>query len=215
MTGFYLPLSRVQQRMQWHLSIADAGLRAPVISLFTKLNPLDKNASISLSGADLVATSGANGDGIVRSIQAITGKRYFEAAFTDVTNGTATIAAGIATSAHALTASLGYSNAFGWAFWGTNTGARHNGVTAVALVGGNGAVLGFAVDQPAGKMWIRGSDGWIQGDPVTGASPIWSNLSGTLHAAACPWVSGSVVTMRFDPASFRDAAPSGFSPITA
>lgn len=190
------------------------GASAP--SAYTALNPAATGAGLALSGGNLVATQSTSG-GISRSVAAITGKRYFESVFTQSTAASgATIAAGVVNGSHGLTESLGFANANGWGFWGrTGYGARHNGVTAIMAEGLSGVVLGFAVDADAGKMWIRRNGVWMQGDPATGTSPIWSNLSGTLYAAAGPWASASVVTMRFDPAQFSATAPSGFSPIEA
>ena len=183
-------------------------------SAYTTLNPSDKSANVTLSGGNLVATGTASSAGIARSIHAINGKRYFEAVFTNQTGSGAVIAAGIANGAHSLTAALGFSNADGWGFWGSGGyGARHNGVTAVAGSSSPGDVFGFAVDEPGHKLWISKNGVWIQGDPATDASPIWTNLSGTLYAAACPWASTIALTMRFDPSSFSYPAPSGFSPI--
>ncbi|WP_162782116.1 hypothetical protein [Arenimonas caeni] len=185
---------------------------------YATLNPSDKSASITLSGGNLIATGGVNSSGVARSVQAISGKRYFEAVMITINTGVAVVAAGVATSAHSLTASLGYANPNGWAFWGRNTGARHNGATAIARTSASGDVFGFAVDEPNGKLWIRQNGSWIQGDPETDTNPIWSNLSGTLYAAACPWGSGTTsvtVEMRFDPATFSIAAPAGFDPMTA
>lgn len=186
-------------------------------SMYTTLNPLDKSGQVSLSGGNLVATGGSSSSGIVRSIHPIVGKRYFEAVFTNQPGTGAVIGAGVANGSHVLTASLGFAsgNANGWGFWGrSGYGARHNGVTAVAGNSDTNDVFGFAVDEPGHKLWISKNGAWIQGDPETDSSPIWTNLSGTLYAAACPWATTVAVTMRFDPATFRDAAPAGFSPIT-
>lgn len=183
---------------------------------YTTLNPDDKSTSVTLSGGNLIASANglnSNANGIARSVKAISGKRYFEARFSGSIFTGAIQAAGVATSAHSLTTSLGYANPNGWAFWGENVGARHNGVTAISGSGVGGDVFGFAVDQVAGKMWIRKNGVWLKGNPATGVDPIWSNLSGTLYAAACPWGNNIVTTMRFDPATFRDPAPDGFDPI--
>lgn len=184
---------------------------------YATLNPLDKAATVALSGGNLMATGAgtANANGIVRSDLPLVGKRYFEAVFTNAVGSGATFAAGVATSAHALTASLGYANPDAWAFWGPQVGPRHNGLTATSSTSGAGTVIGFAVDQAGGKIWMRKDGIWLQGDPSIGTSPLWSNLSGSLYAAACPWANGAVVTMRFNPESFRDAAPAGYFPITA
>lgn len=185
------------------------------VSLYTAMNPADKAPNINLASGDLVVTSTVVGPGIVRSVANITGKKYFEAVFVAAEGGTATIAAGVAMSTHTITAPLGYSVPEGWGFWGTGTGARHNGTTAISTGSSPGDVYGFAVDQPGGKLWIRKNGTWLQGDPATDTLPIWTDLSGTLYAAACPWTPDAIIHMRFDPGTFANAAPSGFSPILA
>lgn len=185
---------------------------------YATLNPSDKSSGVVLSAGNLVAVSaGTDTAGIARSTVPLSGKRYFEAEIYSSGPGTAVVAVGVATSAHSLTTSLGYSNPNGWAFWGNSTGARHNGVTAISQEVSGSQIIGVAVDVDTGKMWLRRNGMWMQGDPASGANPIWSNLSGTLYAAACPWAasSGARVSMKFDPAHFSHAAPAGFSPLSA
>lgn len=186
--------------------------------VYTTLNPADKSPNLTLSGGNLIATGDTFSSGFVRSIHAITGKRYFEAVFTSQVAGTATISAGVAQSTANNAGSLGYSTADAWAWWGQNTGARHNGSTAIGGTSSVGDVYGFAVDEPNGRLWIAQNGPWAGGgDPAAGTGAIWTNLTGTLYAAACPWTGpvSTVITMRFDPATFSYPAPSGFSPITA
>lgn len=182
---------------------------------YTSLNPADKSAGVSLSGGNLIASNGSGSTvGIVRSVHSITGKRYFEAIFTTVSLGGGVISAGIAKSTADLNAYLG-SASDTWAAWARTSGLFHSGAQTLAYTSGPGDVFGFAVDQPGGKLWVRKNGSWLTGDPVAGTSPAWSDLSGTLHAAANPYAAGNVVTMRFDPASFSYAAPTGFDPIFA
>lgn len=182
---------------------------------YTTLNPADKNSVIVLSDGNLVASYSGGSSGLVRSVKQLSGKCYFEGVFTAQTSGSATIAIGVSPSTEALSASLGYNTA-GWAFWGQTMGARHAGITAVAGASQAGDVLGVAVDVGAGKIWMRMNGAWLNSgaDPASGVNPIWTGATGALFAAACPWA-GAVITMRFDPATFRDVAPSGYSPVTA
>lgn len=183
---------------------------------YTALNPADKSPYITLSEGDLKATGSGSSNGIVRSVAALAGKRYFEAVFLIGSAQNASIAAGVAKSTASLTASLGYSASDGWAMWGIGPGARHGGVTAASASVANNDVVGFAVDATNGKMWIRKNGIWLaSGDPGTGANPLWTDLAGTLFAAACPWISANQILMRFDPATFRDPAPADFDPVTA
>lgn len=196
------------------------GTNGTPLSLYASMNPSDCSPRITLSNGNLrVANNNSSfNSGICRSTKALTGKVYFEAVFAVIFNpALAVIGAGVATSSASLSASLGYSTADGWAMWGNTPGARSNGVTAVTLSTATGDVIGFAVDVPNGTMWIRKNGVWIQGDPVAAASPIWTGIAGTLYAAACPWDSrvGQAVDMRFDPSTFRDAAPTGFGPLLA
>lgn len=190
--------------------------QAPVASLYTVLSETDKSGNVLLSGGGLVAKGLVNGSGLARSIATISGKTYFEGVFTDQVGTGAVIAVGVATTAHTVGASLGYANPEGWAAWGSSVGLRSNGATVLAFSAVDGDVFGVAVDKPAGMIWFRKNGVFLQGDPVAGTGASWSNLGGkVLHAAACPWGLGNIVTMRFDPAQFRDAAPAGFSPMLA
>jgi len=193
----------------WHI------VEPIIITSYATLNPSDKSSNVTLSGSDLIASSTVTSAGLARSVQTITGKKYFEAVFTNVdTPATAVISAGVCNTSLANTAS-GYNDANSWSYWGTNAGARNSGSLVISNSSAEGDVLGFAVDVTANKMWIRKNGTWLQGDPAAGTSPIWTNLTGTLHAYASPWDSNAVVTMRFDPSSFSNAAPSGFDPMTA
>lgn len=195
--------------------MAGAGSLPP--ATYATLNSADKGAGVVLSGGDLTAKSaGSDAAGIVRSTVQLTGKRYFEATIYAGGGGAAIVAVGVASAAHSLSESLGYGNPNGWAFWGNSTGARHNGTTALPDSVSGVQVIGAAVDADNGRMWLRRNGTWMQGDPATGTMPIWSNLSGSLYAAACPWAGsvGAEVTMRFNPAQFSNAAPAGFLPVT-
>lgn len=186
---------------------------------YTTLNPSDKSAGVVLSGGDLIATSSYTSAGAVRSVQSITGKKYFEGVFTAAPSGGATIAIGVAKSTATITGPVGYSSSDGWMYWGANPGAgcRSGGVTAFADSSVQGDRFGFACDQAAGKLWIRKNNGaWFGGgDPASGTSPTFSGLTGTLMACACPWAGSHVIMMAFDPATWVDSAPSGFTGIMA
>lgn len=184
------------------------------VPVCTTLNPSDKAANVNLFQGNRVAVGGSVNAGFVRSKNAITGKRYFEAVLTAFNvAGSAVIAVGIATSTASLSASLGYSNPDGWAAWGASVGARHNGSTAVSATFAPGDVISVYVDQVGGKMWIAKNGVQLQGDPSTGVSPLWTGISGTLYAAACPWDVNTSIRMRFDPNEWYYNAPPGYGPI--
>ena len=191
---------------------------APVAG-YTAWDPAYKGAGILLSGSNLVATATGSAQGIVRAAKALAGKRYFEVAFTSVVAGTAVIAAGICDGSEASSASLGYSSAHGWAFWGTDAGIRHAGTTLISVTSSQADVIGVAFDAATGSLWFRRNGAWLGGgapNPAANTAPNYSGILGPVYPAASPWGnSGAIVTGRFDPASFRDAAPAGFDPVAS
>lgn len=191
------------------------GSGSPVLIPSSKLNISDKSSSIKFLGDNRTVQSSSATSGIIRGRDKIIGKKYFEALFVSVPSNSAGIAAGVANNSHSLTDALGFSNANGWAYWGNSTGARSNGVTAVAGTAAAGDLFGFAVDQASGKMWILKNGVSIQGDPVSGTSPIWTTLNGDLYPAACPWLgtNGAQVRLFFDEYQLWYPIPSGFSAI--
>jgi hypothetical protein len=198
------------------LKQAVMGSGVPPVS-YTTLNPADKSVLVALSGGDLVASALSASAGFARSVKAITAPSYFEGVFTAGSGTGASHAIGVVKSTATLSSSMGYSTADGWSIWGPSEGARSGGVTAFPTPAVIGDVVGVACDPSAGKIWLRiNGAAWLGGgNPAAGTSPTFSGLTGTLHAGACPWGAGHVITMRFDPASFSDPAPSGFSPIVA
>ena len=177
---------------------------------YTTLNPSDKSGAIALSNGNLTATATSSSSGIARSVATITGKRYFEVRYDVVGGSGGTCAAGVATDAASLSASLG-STAHGWGFWGPTGGAFNNGVSALAGTAASGDVFSFLVDEPAGELRIAKN-----GSLLNSGNAIFSNLSGTLHAAAGPWSNSSRVTMRFNPASWSyPGLATGYDPILA
>lgn len=176
---------------------------------YATLNPADRSGAIALTNGNLTATAASTNAGIARSTVKIAGKRYFEVVFSNVAGTVATVAAGVANQAHVLSASLGFANPNGWAFWGPSTGARHNGATAIAGTASTGDVFGFAVDTATGELRISKN-----GTFLNSGNAIWANLSGDLYAAAGPWTNNTSVTMRFSPDAWSYPAPPGYSPMT-
>ena len=187
------------------------------IVAYTTLNPSDKSVLVGLSGGDLIASALGASAGFARSIKPMTTPSYFEGIFTAGGGAGASHAIGIATATANTAGAMAYSTSDAWAIWGPSDGVRSGGVIAFGAPTPTGSVVGIACDPSAGKMWLRLNGGpWFGGgDPTAGTSPTYSGLTGTLYAGACPWGLGHVIAMRFDPASFSNPAPSGFSPIVA
>lgn len=193
-----------------------------ISTTYATMNPSDKSSNITLSNGNLTALGTARGSGFVRSVQALTGKKYFEfvlgIAGGGVHTGTPSAAAGITKSTVPLTSAPGVTSD-GWQLWGEGTGKGFvsrpiNGVAFQVVDGDRG---GFAIDVPNGYLWVRLNGGaWIGGgDPTTGSSPSMTGLSGVLHAILCPWNSSTTSTIVFNPSLFVDVPPSGFGPVTA
>jgi hypothetical protein len=175
-------------------------------------NPSDKNANITLSGGNLVASeSGSNPNVAVRATLArSTGKYYFEATLTgrDSTLGIIVAGSSLAIRVGNTIDDWAFANAF------TNLIKRHNaGGTTIGTYTYTGSHnVGIAVDLSAGKMWFRFDGTWQEGDPATATTPSYTGVSGTFYPA---WSSSNSVeaasaTLRPSDASFVYAVPSGF-----
>lgn len=185
---------------------------------YTTLDPAYKGSGVTLSGGNLIATSSSSSAGLVRAIKALTGKKYFEVELTTQYGSGAIIAAGICNSSELSTAALGYSSANGWALWGDSIGVRHASTTLVASATATSGVVGVAFDSATGNLWFRYNGVWLgtgSPDPATGVAPNYTGITGAIYPAVSPWGALNKLTARFDPASFSNTAPSGFSPVTA
>lgn len=140
------------------------------------------------------------------------GKYYFEISWENATAGTGTVGCGLVKSTVSVEAEPSGSADF-WGVWGRNQGARHNGTNTISFASDASERWGFAVDLDAGELWIwdGNANAWLQGDPETGTSPIWSNLSGyTLHPMAEPWTPNVSLTIHSSYKSLARAVPDGF-----
>lgn len=203
---------RTLQLGQLGFSSAAASTAPP--ATYTTLNPADKDAGISLSGGNLVATGTVDNNGIVRAVHGkSTGKWYFEAVITTSVVGADVISVGLANATHVIGDPLGYSTTNGWAYWGLGGSGYRNGSLILSETNlAQGDVVGFHVDLDNDKLWVSRNGAQLQGDPATDTSPLSTNLTGTLYPAACPWKQLDVITMRFDPASHSYTPAAGFTP---
>jgi hypothetical protein len=168
-----------------------------VSAVTTTWNPSDKNAFITLSGGNLVASSNTGGDAGARSIaSASTGKKYWENTATAlVSTGGDYSLGGIANSTWNLTF-MGASGSSG----------RVGNVSA-------GQTLCCAVDIDARKFWYRVNGGsWgPSGDPAagTGGTDV-SGVTGALFAAVFMKAIGDSFTANFGATAYSQTPPSGF-----
>jgi hypothetical protein len=200
----------------------------------TTFNPSDKNARITLSGGNLIATCNSAGISTVRAAdRQATGKFYFEytvgATFVSGSNGL-----GIASAVYGLSQVVGETldlTAIG------SCGLKRSGqvgvdgttnfsvdgiagtttITFATLASGN--VVCVAVDAAARRVWFRvGAAGlWnnLAGrDPATGVGGIFlPNLGAGIPVYPAVTVAGlnDVVTANFGDTAFTGAVPSGFT----
>jgi hypothetical protein len=179
-------------------------------------NSADAGANFTVTHDFKVTNSNASTSGFIRTFSGkSSGKYYFEISWEDAKTGTGTVGCGLVQSTLANTSNT-YTTNQAWTVWGRNAGARHNSSNAHAFASDAAERWGFAVDLDAGELWIWDSNGsaWLQGDPETGTSPTWSNLTGTLYPFAQPWFSNVAphlsLTLHSSPKSLSRAAPDGF-----
>jgi len=163
-------------------------------------NPADKDAHVTLSGANLIATSdGVQSFASVRgTVGKTTGKWYFE-----MTIGTIEVFVGIGNSSATLSSYAGSDgNAWGW--WTNNGNLYHSGSNSLLSVFGAGDVVGVAFEPGATLQFYK--NGSAVGSPID-----ISSLTGTVYpmATVCFFGTAGAVTLNESPAS----PPSGYSAI--
>jgi hypothetical protein len=176
-------------------------------------NSADKGATITLSGANLIASNSAASHAAVRANQGKSaGKWTIE----------------LATSIGSAASILGFGNAtFSLA---TFLGGSAN--SAALQVGGSGFSAGsittafsiadthivpymWAFDLTAGKAWVAVNGVWFNsGDPVAGTNPIYTWAGGTLTlfpACSLTNVGAPLITLNAGASAFTNTVPSGFN----
>jgi hypothetical protein len=199
---------------------ASGAVRAP-----TTWNPSDKNATVTLSGGNLVVTATTSGDyGSTRSIASVTaGKYYWETSITSILALNGFTYVGVSTSATTLHGSFPQATATAIRSQGGNIYVGSTDSTIALGNVGNGTVVCIALDITAGLIWFRyGAAGqWnLSGtaNPATGTGGIDTAaiVSSSAPAFALASVyhngtSGGVTTANFGGSAFTGAVPSGFS----
>lgn len=180
------------------------------------LDATKKDASITLSGGDLVATKGGTAalKSVGSDIGVSAGKFYWEITATKVGISPFCLI-GVGTDA-VSTASFVGNNASGFGYY-QQTGDKYtnNAAAAFGATWTTGDVLSVALDMDAGKVWFGKNGVWQgSGDPAAGTNPAFSGLTGTVFA----WVSlyrnlspAHVMTANFGQNAFAHAVPAGFS----
>lgn len=185
---------------------------APAVPAVT-WNPSDKDADITLSGSNLIAS--ANAMATQGSLRATLGRSsglyYFETRID--TAGNAFVLVGAAKASFVVTNdylgntidSVGYFGVDGTRFWNGSALAYGTAFTA-------GDVIGVAINFTSGKIWFAKNNTWQNsGDPVAGTGEALSGLSGEYFPALSFFTNTYQATGRFKTASFTYSPPTGFS----
>lgn len=183
-------------------------------------NPADKNAGISLTGGNLIATrassSPANAEVVRATSSKSSGKSYWECTPSGTT-GLGNVSIGLAVAGASLAAAIGIdTNGVGY-FDGGNV--RMN-TTAIGNAGSytTADVIGIAIDLGAQLIWFRKNGGvWNNSganNPSTGVGGF--SYSGITAGALFPAISLNVSvptsgTANFGASAFGASAPAGFS----
>lgn len=165
------------------LTESDISLDSPTNN-FATLNPLDKDASCTLSEGNLKYSAVATGYRNVRSSTFVgTGKWYAEFCPTTLTYESR-VGFGIAQSDAYLTQVIGNTatsyNVY-WQYTNTAITKRNNSTDTNLTSAGNlqvNDVIQIAVDFDAGKIWWGWNGTWLDsGDPSSGINPIFSGIA--------------------------------------
>lgn len=178
-----------------------------------------KNADITLSSTDFVATFGGNNQAVVLGEAGYTtGKYYFEVSFDSGTTS-ASCSVGVAVDSISLTTEVGFNSGVGSAgMFQTSGNIYADNVfieTGTAFTTATNTV-GVAVDCDNRLVWFRVNNGaWNDGvgaDPVAGTGGIPVGGTGALYPAVCTIV-GAVFTGYFGDTgnNVNFGLPSGFA----
>ena len=184
---------------------------------YAVLNPL-KNA-LTLSAANLNWVGISSGVKIALSSLAVTsGKWYFEAFLTN-TSVSGNWGIGLLNNPTASTTLAPSNYSYGWILFtgggGANLTKYHNSSGSAIYSASNsiGATIGVAFDVDTGKIWFSRNNVWLEGDPSTGSTPSFSNLTGTVQAFAYAYDSADQGSVNFGQRPFTYTPPTGFKAI--
>jgi hypothetical protein len=173
-------------------------------------NAADANASITLSGSDLTATSSSYDAGVRATLGMADGKWYWEV----VLAGAAAYdyaAVGVTTSASSLSSGLGNTSVPGVGFARDGTlSTSQDGTSAVCgFIAGD--VVGVALDVDARVVYFSINGVWQGGgDPDAGDGGIPVGIAAGTVFPALSLQSSDAMTANFGQSAFAHQPPSGF-----
>lgn len=187
---------------------------------FTTYNPSDKDAGITLSGGNLVATN--NTGSAFSNVRAIasqsTGKFYREVTFT-TQNFASFSGLGIANASASLSAQVGQDNNSVLGRGNGQVDFNGSSLGAWTGVGVSGAIGGEAVDLTAKKIWYwESTTGQWNADILANQNPATGTGGYPIAALTCPcyplteiWQLNDVQTANFGGSAYAiGTPPTGF-----
>ena len=177
---------------------------------YTTWNPDDKNANITLSNGDLIATATNTTWKSVRTVLGkSSGKWYWEI---KISTDADRCLIGIGTTDESLSSYVG-DTANGYSYYDQNGNKFHDDLgTAYGDSFTLNDVVGIALDLDNGKLWFSKNGVWqASGNPEAGTSEAWSGISGTFFPMYSPYANTDAVIANFGASAFSYSVPSGFS----
>jgi hypothetical protein len=167
-----------------------------------------KNASVTLSSSDEIATTVSAGNrGVLGAAPIVEDETYFEVEV--VSHASGNIILGVASQA-LKTNAASIQAGLGAGYNSNGTGSSPLNVTFTA-----GDRIGFAWRRSAAGLWVRKNGTWLGNDPTGAAALTVSNGVDRVFTPLAQFTSAASVQLVTDPANFQDAAPSGFVPLEA
>lgn len=179
------------------------------VSSQTTWNSADKNASLTLSGSDRIATASAGAPIYVRSVSGkSSGKWYAEVIGTFASAG-GDDAIGVASSSQSLSAYVESTSTNGiLKYLSYSQVIGNNNGTEYGSASNSNDIIMIAVDFTNDKLWFGANNTWYSsGNPETNTGGL-DMITGTIYLFAGPGAIGDSVTI---PATQTYTPPSGFS----
>lgn len=183
-------------------SIGGASTSPIIIRTYATWNPLDKNAGITLTGANLTATgnAGAGNCALRANMGKSNGKWYWE--ITVSVNAAGGQAHGVGSGTQNLNAGGAYANLEGIRVYFAINGNKYVPATPYGATYTVGDVIGCALDMDVGSFTCY-KNGVNQGALITG-------LTGIIYPYSIP-AEGSTCAANFGASAFVYTPPAGFN----
>ncbi len=174
----------------------------------------NKEAGITLSGGDLVATrTGASAyRSVIAAFGMASGKWYWELTM-DVIDTHAMCGVGIVTATVDNFPGAAGDNGNSWGLYSNNGNKYYDGNSDAYgdAWTTDGVVIGFALDMDNNKLWMSVNGVWgAAGDPAAGTGEAYVVDKTPLYPMYCPNENGNICTANFGATPFVYTPPVGY-----